>query len=250
MRFRIESARLDGPDHFMRQNFKDYHPRGYIAGTAETYRMIRTALLFSRPSSPPRTILVASAIEGEGKTSTAANTALVFAHTGALTLLIDADLRRPTCHSMMNEANQVGLSDVLAGQARLNEAIRPTTVENLFLLTAGSSVPNPAELLASNKMRETIAALRQNYDTILVDTAPLMLASETSALATMVDGVMLVIAASTPKRNIQRARQRLQYVGAKILGVVLNRVNIREPGHDEFLGYYLSYGQYEKEAAH
>jgi capsular exopolysaccharide synthesis family protein len=244
------SRQLDGPDEFMRRNFKEYHPRGYIAGTAETYRMIRTALLFSRPETPPRTILVASAIKGEGKTSTAANTALVFAHTGALTLLIDADLRRPSCHSMMNETNHVGLSDVLAGQARLNEAIRPTTVENLFLLTAGSAVPNPAELLTSNKMRETMSALRQNYDTILIDTAPLMLASETSALATMVDGVMFVVGAMTPKPNVQRARQRLEYVGAKVLGVVLNRVNIHEPGHDEFLGYYMSYGQYEAEAKH
>jgi polysaccharide biosynthesis transport protein len=241
-----QPGQFDGSDEVMRRNFKEYHPRGYIAGTAETYRMIRTALLFSRPGAPPRTILVSSAIKGEGKTSTAANTALVFAHTGALTLLIDADLRRPSCHSMMNETNQVGLSDVLVGQARLNEAIRPTTVENLCLLTAGSAVPNPAELLTSNKMRETLDALRQNYDTILIDTAPLMLASETSALATMVDGVMLVVGALTPKRNIQRARQRLDYVGAKVLGVVLNRVNIREPGHDEFLGYYLSYGQYEE----
>ena len=102
-------------------------------------------------------------------------------------------------------SNQVGLSDVLAGQARLNEAIRPTTVENLFLLTAGSMVPNPAELLTSNKMRETIAALRQNYDTILVDTAPLMLASETSALATMVDGVMLVLAHHSQAQYSARA---------------------------------------------
>jgi capsular exopolysaccharide synthesis family protein len=207
--------------------------------------MIRTSLLFSRAGSPPRTIVVSSAIKGEGKTSTAANTALVFAQTGARTLLIDADLRRPNCHSLMNETNQEGLSDVLAGQLQVDEVIRQTTVENLFLFTAGSAVPNPAELLTSTKMRETILALRQHYDTILIDTAPVMLTSDTCAIATMVDGVMLVAGAQTPKRNIQRACQRLEFVGAKVLGVVLNRVNIHEPGHNEFLSYYVSYGQYE-----
>jgi capsular exopolysaccharide synthesis family protein len=229
-------------------NLTEYPPRGYIAGTAETYRMIRTALLFSRAGSPPRIILVSSAIKGEGKTSTAANTALVFAQTGARTLLVDADLRRPDCHSLVNETNQVGLSEVLTGQVPLDEAIRPTAIENLFILTAGSAVPNPAELLTSGKMREAINVARDTYDVTIIDTAPLMLASDTCAMATMVDGVMLVAGAGTPKRNIQRACQRLQYVGAKLLGVVLNRVNIHEPGHQEFRSYYLSYGQYETEA--
>jgi polysaccharide biosynthesis transport protein len=240
-------VQANGIQGVLPRNLKEYHPRGYIAGTAETYRMIRTSLLFSRAGSSPRTIVISSAIKGEGKTSTAANTALVFAHTGALTLLVDADLRRPNCHSLMNETNQVGLSDVLAGQASLNQAIRSTTVDNLFLLTAGSAVPNPAELLTSNKMRETMGQLRENYDTILIDTVPLMLASETCALTTMVDGVMLVIGADTPKRKVQRAFKRLEYVGAKMLGAVLNRVNIREPGHDEFLSYYHSYAESEAE---
>jgi succinoglycan biosynthesis transport protein ExoP len=241
----VQIEQAEESHELLRGHFKEYHPRGYIAGTAETYRMIRTSLLFSRPGSPPRSIIISSAIKGEGKTSTAANTALVYAHTGALTLLVDADLRRPNCHSLMNETNHVGLSDVLAGQLPLDKAIRSTSVENLFLLTAGSAVPNPAELLTSNKMREIIGALQQNYDTILIDTAPLMLASETCVLATMVDGLLLVVGACTPKRNVQRACQRLKYVGAKVLGVVLNRVNIHEPGRDEFRSYYLSYGQYE-----
>jgi polysaccharide biosynthesis transport protein len=241
-------GQTDGTNEHLRRNLTAYHPRGYITGTAETYRMIRTSLLFSRAGSPPRTIMVSSAIQGEGKTSTTANTALVFAHTGARTLLVDADLRRPNCHSLMNEPNQRGLSDVLAGQLRLDEAIRPTTVDNLFLLTAGSPVPNPAELLTSSKMRSTMDALRQDYDTTLIDTAPLLLVSDTCAMATMVDGVVLVAGASTPKYNIQRACQRLQHVGAKVLGVVLNRVDIHEPGQHDFRSYYLSYGMYETEA--
>jgi polysaccharide biosynthesis transport protein len=228
----------------------EYYPIHYIPGTIETYRMIRTALLFSRAGSPPRTIAVSSAVKGEGKTFTAANTALVFAQTGARTLLVDADLRRPACHSLMHEANQMGLSDVLAGQTQLDDAIRPTTVENLFLLTAGSTVPNPAELLISNKMHETLDTLRERFDMVLVDSAPLVLASDSCAMATMVDGVVLVIGADTPKTNVRRAHQRLQHVGAKILGVLLNRVNINAPGHDEFLGYYRSYEAYEKEASH
>jgi len=227
------------------EHLDDSQPTGYIGGGAEIYRMIRTSLLFSRAGSPPRTIAVSSAIKGEGKTSTTANTALAFAQTGAQTILIDADLRRPNCHSLMNETNQVGLSDVLAGLIKLDEAIRPTTVENLFLLTAGSAVPNPAELLSSNKMRETIGTLRHLYDITLIDTAPLMFASDTSAICSMVDGVMLVAGAHTPKRNVQHACLRLEHVGAKVLGVVLNRVNINEPSHHEFLSYFRSYEQYE-----
>jgi succinoglycan biosynthesis transport protein ExoP len=227
-------------------NAKEY-TECYIPGAAETYRMIRTSLLFSRAGSPPRTIIVSSAITGEGKTSTAANTAVAFAQTGASTLLIDADLRRPSCHSLMKEANEIGFSDVLAGHVQLDKAIRPTAVKNLFLLTAGSAVPNPAELLTSDKMRETLTALREAYDITFLDTAPLMLASDTSAMATMVDGVMLVAGAGTPKQSVRRACQRLEYVGAKVFGVVLNRVNIHKPGYEEFSSYYHSYRQYETE---
>ena len=99
-------------------------------------------------------------------------------------------------------------------------------------------------------MREVIDALRECYDTTLIDTAPLMLASDTSGLATMVDGVMVVAGANTPKNSIRRACQRLEFVGAKILGVVFNRVNIHQPGHEEFSNYYLSYGKYEMESGH
>jgi polysaccharide biosynthesis transport protein len=234
----------------VRRNLTGYHPRGYIAGTAETYRMIRTSLQFSRAGSPPRTVVVSSAIKGEGKTSTAANTALVFAHTGAKTLLVDADLRRPSCHSLMNAFNHVGLSDVLAGQLSLETAIRSTTVENLFFLSAGSPAPNPAELLTSSTMRQTISALAENFDMVLIDSAPLMLTSDTCVMASMVDGVLLVAGAHTSKRYVQRACQRLHYVGAKILGVVFNRVNMNDPGNAEFRDYYFSYGEYESGAEH
>ena len=217
----------------------------YLATTTESYRVIRTSLLFSRAGSPPRTILLSSALSGEGKTSTAANTALVFAQTGARTLLIDADLRRPNCHFVMRESNGVGLSDVLAGHVKLQDAIRSTAVQNLFLLTAGSEVPNPAELLTSDKMRETISFLQKTYDVTLIDTAPLILASDTCAMATMVDGVMLIAGVGTPKQSIRRACQRLDFVGAKVLGVVLNRVNIHEWGHEEFSHYYRSNGNHD-----
>lgn len=228
-----------------RANTTEHCRQSYVAGTAETYRMIRTSLLFSRAGSPPRSIAVCSAIKGEGKTSTVANTALVFAHTGTRTLLIDADLRRPNCHSVMNETNHRGLSDVLTGQASVAEVIRATTVDNLFLLTAGSPAPNPAELLTSSRMCDLISEFSEEYGVIMIDTAPLMLASDTAALATMVDGVVLVAGAATSKNTVQRAYRRLEYVGAKVLGVVLNRVDIHGPGHQEYRSYYLSYGEYE-----
>jgi capsular exopolysaccharide synthesis family protein len=218
-----------------------YHQMSDHSGAAEIYRMIRTSLLFSRAGAAPQTVLVSSAIDGEGKTFTAGNTALVFAQTGASTLLIDADLRRPKCHSFMLETNTVGLSDVLAGQAELDQAIRPTTVKNLFLLSAGSPVPNPAELLTAAKMRETLDSLRSHYGVLLIDSAPLMLASDTSAMASMVDGVVVVAGANTPRQSVKRACHRLELVGAKVLGIVLNRVNINEPAYREYSCGMFSY---------
>lgn len=212
-------------------------------GKGEVYRSIRTALMFSRAGSPPRKILVTSAIEGEGKTWTAYHSALAFAQTGARTLPIDADLRRAKCHESLDTDNTVGLSEVLAGQLEAEETIRYVEDRSLYLLPAGSRVPNPAELLTSNRMLDVLKSLSKQYQYILIDAAPLMYASDTVGISTMADGVVLVAGAETAKQSVRRASERLSFAVANILGVVLNRVDISHPDHREYSRYYFSYDQ-------
>ncbi|MBV8134978.1 MAG: polysaccharide biosynthesis tyrosine autokinase [Deltaproteobacteria bacterium] len=216
---------------------------GYVHPPArgDVYRSIRTAIQFSRAGSPPNKILVTSAIEGEGKTWTAVHVASVFAQTGAKTLLIDADLRRAQCHETLSLENELGLSEVLVGQLEAEEAIRHLADRKLYLLSAGSQVPNPAELLTSSRMLEILTSLSQEYQYIFIDSAPLMYASDTIGIATMVDGVVLVAGFDTPKQDVKRAAERLSLAGANILGVVLNRVDFREPEHRQYSRYYFSY---------
>jgi polysaccharide biosynthesis transport protein len=216
-------------------------------GRAEVYRSIRTALLFSRAGAPPRRILITSAVEGEGKTWTAVHTALAFARTDAKTLLIDADLRRPRCHSLLGVANTPGsgLSDVLAAQCDPEERVRHLEEHKLHLLTAGSSVPNPAELLTSARMMNVLESLAKRYHYIVIDSPPVMTVSETAGLATMTDGVVIVAGAHTPKHRILSACERVYFVGARILGVVLNRVDIRHPGYQEEFHHYYELERYE-----
>src|SRR5262249_51670452 len=154
----------------------------------------------SRAGEPPKTILFTSGIHGEGKTVTVINTAIVFAQMGVRVLVIDADLRRPNCHRVLGIENGVGLTahqvglgltEVLTGQRTPEEVIRPTALPHLFLLSAGSSPPDPAELVGSRKMQEILASLQEHYDYILIDSPPVMLVSDAVLLSTVVDGVML-----------------------------------------------------------
>ena len=213
----------------------------YPPTRGDVYRSIRTAILFSRAGSPPNKILVTSAIEGEGKTWTAVHVASVFAQTGAKTLLIDADLRRARCHETLSLENPVGLSEVLVGQLEAEDAIRHLADRKLYLLSAGSQVPNPAELLTSSRMSEILTSLSKEFQYIFIDSAPLMYASDTIGIATMAEGVVLVAGFDTPKQDVKRAAERLSQAGANILGVVLNRVDFREPEHHQYSRYYFSY---------
>jgi succinoglycan biosynthesis transport protein ExoP len=215
---------------------------GYSSGRGEVYRMIRTNILFSRAGSPPKTVLFTSSIESEGKTWTAIHTAAAFAHTGAATLLISADLRRPRCDKLLNCNDTIGLSDVLVGRCDPQEVIRSISGQTFSFLSAGSRVPNPAELLSSVRMRQVVDSLAKRYPFILLDSAPMMHASETLAVATMVEGVVMVVGASTPKQSVRAACERLVSVEAKVLGVVLNGVDIQRPDYHEYTRYYYRYG--------
>ena len=144
----------------------------------ESYRKLRTALFLSRPAEPPKTILFTSGSNGEGKTMTVANTAIMLAQMDLQVLLIDADLRRPSCHKALKMRRGRGLTDFLAGQESLDNVIKPTPISNLFVLNCGSTPPNPTELVGSRRMHETLAALKDHYDFILIDSPPVMPVSD------------------------------------------------------------------------
>ena len=213
-----------------------HHPFSVVT---ESYRTIRTAVLLSRAAEPPRTLLFASGVDGEGKTTTAVNTAILFAQMGGRVLLIDADLRRPTTHRLLQMGNPHGLTEILTGQRNLQDVVRTTPVENLYLISAGALPPNPTELLASQTMRALLADVAQRFDYVLIDSPPVMAVNDPVVLASAVDGVVLVVHwQRTSRKVLRRARARLTAAGGRLLGVVLNRVNTR---HGEFPDYYINY---------
>ena len=197
-----------------------------VAG--EAYRSIRTSLMLSRAESPPKTVIFTSAIAGEGKTVTVANTAIAFAGMLDHILLIDADLRRPRCHEVLNCEANPGLTEVLTGICELKDAIQATAVKGLFLMGAGANPPNPSELLGSKKMREVLATIESVYDHVLIDSPPILPVSDTVVLSSMVDGVVVVVSAKTAKTLVRDACYRILQVGAKTLGVVLNNVDAQQ----------------------
>jgi polysaccharide biosynthesis transport protein len=205
----------------------------------EAYRKLRTALLLSRPVGPPRTILFTSATSSEGKTMTAVNTATALAEMGARVLFIDADLRHPNGHRLLNVQNDVGLTEFLVGQLELAKVIQQTGSERLFFLASGSLPPSPSDLLSSKKMRASVAFLRSFYDYIIIDTPPVLPVSDTEILSTMVDGIVLVVdSKQTAYTKVREAQLRLSYPQAQLLGVVLNKVRL-QPG--EATHYYRAY---------
>ncbi len=211
---------------------------------AEAYRSFRSALLLSQAGGPPHTMLVTSAGRGDGKTTTLVNTAIVFAQLGIRVLIVDADLRRPHCHMLLRAENKAGLSDLLAGQLDLEAAIRPTPAENLFLISAGAVPPNPAELLGSQKMHELLEELRQQFEFVFIDSSPVLAVTDSVFLSTMVDGTLLVVNSKTPKPLVKKARARLALSQSKVLGMLLNRVDIH---NNEYGGYYQQYYSYYRD---
>jgi capsular exopolysaccharide synthesis family protein len=186
-------------------------------------------------------VLVTSALRGEGKTTTLVNTAVVFAQLGLPVLIIDSDLRRPNCHRLLKMDNSEGLSELLAGQIDVDGAIRPTSVEKLSFISAGALPPNPAELLGSERMHELLQQLRQRFEFIFIDSSPLLAVSDAVFLSTMVEGTLLVVNRNTPKPLVKKARARLSVPQGKIVGMLLNRVDIH---NNEYGGYYKQYYTY------
>lgn len=221
-----------------------------LSSVVEAYRMLRTSVLLSAAGSPPKVILFTSGQPGEGKTTTAINTAISLSQLGSSVLLIDADLRRPTVHRVFKMGQAHGLSTFLSRQVEIDPLIHKLWVPNLSVLPCGPIPPNPAELISSERMRMLLKILSEKYDHILIDSPPLINVTDPVILSTMVDGTILVVQAGRSTRDVvRRARQELNSVGAKVFGVVLNNLDIKREGYDSYLSTYGNYGYGEAREA-
>jgi polysaccharide biosynthesis transport protein len=209
---------------------------------SEAFRALRTSLLLSQADHPPQVILVTSALPREGKTTAAVNLAVTLAQLGDRTLVMDADLRKPGIRRALNLTigKEVGLSSYLAGVSTLDEVTIPhPTINNLVALTTGPVPPSPADLLSSHRMREAIVELRHRFKFIVIDSPPVMAATDAVILSALTDGVLLVVrSGETPKEAFTRTRDLLAAVKCRLLGVVLNAVDSSAPD------YYYSYRYY------
>jgi capsular exopolysaccharide synthesis family protein len=211
---------------------------GSLSSVVESYRMLRTAVLLSTAGAPPKTILFTSSQPGEGKTTTAVNTAISLAQLGVSVLLIDADLRRPAVHKAFKIPQSRGISNYLSSHTPLENLIVKLPIPNLSVLPCGPIPPNPAELISSDRMKDLLRHLSQQFDHILIDSPPLISVTDPVILSTMVDGSILVVQSGKSTRElVRRARQELSGVGAKVFGVVLNNVNIKREGYNDY-DYY------------
>jgi len=204
----------------------------------EAFRSLRTSVLLSTAERPPRTLLVSSSQPSEGKTTISINLAISLAQLGHRVLLIDADMRRPSVRKVFQLENSLGLVSYLTGQQDWRAAVQPTGRAALDALVCGPVPPNPAELLSSERMRTLLREAKAEYHFVVVDSPPLLNVADSRILATMVEGVLLVVkGGATPRELAQRAQAYARDVGANLIGVVLNNLDVHA-GDDDYYRYY------------
>ena len=212
---------------------------------AEAVRTIRTNVIFSSAEQGARSVLVTSTQPQEGKTVVAANLALALAQTGQRVLLVDADMRKPRQHDLYKLTQTPGLSSLLVGRAKANEAIRKTEVQNLWVMPAGPNPPNPAELLGSTRFRDLLKVLLAHFDWVVIDSPPVMAVTDASVIGHLTNGVVFVIGSEQVARGTVRAAiEQLQAAKCTLLGGVLNRVNLRKNPYYYAHYYKLDYAGY------
>lgn len=203
---------------------------------AEAYRTLRTNLYFASGNQEIRTLLVTSTLPNEGKSTTISNLAIAYAESDKKVLLIDADLRRPTLHQVFSASTRLGLSYLLTGQCKIEEAIIETFVPNLALITAGPPLPNPYGGISSPRFEELLEELKARYDIILIDSSPILAVSDAQLLSKRCDGVLYIVHYGKVKRALaQRAVAQLRHSGANLLGVVVN--NKKKSKQDKVYSY-------------
>ena len=212
---------------------------------AEAYRHLRTSLLFSSAGKPPHTILVTSSQPSEGKTTTAINTAITLAQSGAEVVIIDCDLRRPRLHSHFELENTAGLTNYLSGERNTDLLMKQCPgLPKLKIVTSGPIPPNPAELLSSNEMKNLLQFLKGNFKHVIIDSPPAISFTDAAILSTLVDGVVLVAMAGKSSIHLMRRfKQRLHNIGARVYGVVLNGIKSDSVEYG-YYGYGYTYNYY------
>lgn len=210
---------------------------------SEAYRVLRANLHYANPDAPLRTVLVTSASPGEGKTTTVANLGVCLAETERRVCLVDADLRQPALHAVFDRPKTPGLSTYLAGDALLEAVTSETRVPGLTVVTSGPSVPNPAVLLASRRMRQFLDDAAARFDLVLVDSTPVLAVSDVCGFAPLVDGVLMVVASGQePLAVLRRAKDQLEAIQARVVAAVINRFDARANGYSR--RYYSRYDRY------
>jgi exopolysaccharide transport family protein len=211
---------------------------------SESYRGIRTGILFSSADSVPQVILVASSGPHEGKTITSANLAVAMAQAGSSILVVDCDMRRPRMHKVFNEERDKGMSNILVGNCNMDEAIIHTAVANIDFIPSGPIPPNPSELLGSKHMLDFIEKAKSRYERIIIDSPPITAVTDAVILSNFVDGIVLVVRVGETHRNIiKNGLDQLRNVNARILGAVLNGVDTGRDSYYYYQYYYYYYGE-------
>lgn len=204
---------------------------------SEQYRTIRTNILYSSIDEEVRSIMVTSAGPGEGKSTTTANLAVVFAQQGKTVLLVDADLRKPTVHYTFNMTNTSGLTSVLTNQMSLMEAVQKNDEKNLYVLPSGPIPPNPSELLGSRAMQHFLEKALEEFDLVLFDTPPVLAVTDAQILANLCQGSLLVVSSGkTEKDALIKTKELLTSTNGKLLGVVLNNKKADKKGSYYYYG--------------
>ncbi|MDE5053935.1 CpsD/CapB family tyrosine-protein kinase [Niallia taxi] len=211
-----------------------YNPKSPVS---EQYRTIRTNILYSSIDEEIRSVMVTSSGPGEGKSTTTANLAVVFAQQGKTVLLVDADLRKPTVHYTFKLTNTVGLTSVLTNQTALMEAVNKTDEDNLFILSSGPVPPNPSELLGSRAMHYFMEQALEEFDLIIFDTPPVLAVTDAQILGNLCQGSILVVSSGkTEKDSLLKTKDLLEVSNCRVLGVVLNNKKVDKNGSYYYYG--------------
>jgi len=209
---------------------------------SEAYRGLRTGILFSTPDRSPRTLLVTSATASEGKTLTCVNIGLVMAYAGERTLLVDLDMRRPRMHKSLGLKNDQGMSNILVGDGDWRSVVKEAKVPNLHFISSGPIAPNPAELIASGKMKALIEEWKGAYDRIIIDSAPIAAVTDPVLLSRLVDGVVIVTHAGITSRHVvASAIRQIRDVQGRVLGAVLNDIDTKSDNYYHYHYYHHYY---------
>jgi capsular exopolysaccharide synthesis family protein len=204
----------------------------------DSYRALRTSLLFTSPEGRPHSLLVTSALSGEGKSTTCVNLAISLAQTAARTVILEADMRRPRLAELFRVSKNHGMSRYLSGQSELHTEIQQTGIPNLYVLASGPIPPNPPELLGSARMSRALELLGRHFEYVVIDGPPLVPVTDALVISTQVNGVVLVVhGGKTPTDVVQKARNLLRSVDAKVLGVLVNNVKLDASETYHYSGY-------------